>query len=366
MLSLNWRRAVAVTLLSNFLIASPVLGQPLFRLGVSGRPVEGGFEIESLVPDSPLLALRDSDGRILRAEQGDRIHTLNGKPFSPDLLQASQAELIDANGLVELEVLDSRTGNTLAVSAVLRRTDVEDGLAKELLEAAREEFRDVKVNEVRIDETDDKVIGVNVGDLFLTSSDEGVDWPLMTIAASLAGVDHMKSAAKEQRFEPMLPQGTYARAERIVANALAEASLHPDGDRAKAIADHAQTAVANEFRTSFEEYSKRRGKDWLEERRTWWTSGFFTFDPVTDPEMMIVEVIPTADVKLVLLRDKSTTPNQINQLTRWTPLPMSNATLYGRYYYRVKDRSGTQLFGYDPAKLVVVLSKPLDGKVLFP
>jgi hypothetical protein len=209
------------------------------------------------------------------------------------------------------------------------------------------------------------VVSVDLGTMFVPPFGSGRDSPLSRVAACQAGIDQMRLTAQANRFDKMLPSEVYVRAESIVENAAASISADSNAELAELIAENAQTAVIDEFRVAFQFYAARNGKQFREENR--YGAGFFLFRPITMPKSMTVEVIPSADVKLVLLRNPSKTPAEIDQLSGWTPLPAEDASIYGRFYYRVRNPASRQLlFGYDRNKWIVVIAKPPNGEILFP
>jgi hypothetical protein len=358
------RCVVGVISLVSFLLGNHCCGQAEFRLGIEGRPDDRGFRIESLVAGSPLLVLRGEDGQISSAEPGDSVTSLNFQQFSPEVLRAMRQDLLSSSGVVDLELLDARTGNTFVVSAILNRTDTDPQFERAFREIVREEYAGVKPIEVEISEGPDRVTGVRISDAFVPPSGEGPSSPISMLVACQAGITQLQKTARANRFEKMIPAGTYVRAEKIIENAITEVSLNPNGEHALTIAENAQEAVIDEVRASFEGYAQRNGKEWRE--RGTFGAGFIVFDPKTVPTGMTVEVIPSADIKLVLLRDPRKTDADLDQLSGWTPLPLTEASLYGRFYFRLRNPQSSQLlFGYQKQKLVVVRQRPANGEVLF-
>jgi len=340
---------------------------PAFRLGISGQPVDGdGFEIESLAQGSALQFLKDDKGQILTATPGDRVLTLNGDSFSPDALQAKQQDLLKSNGVVDLVLFDAQTGQQGTFTAVLRRADL-GRLGDRFRNIVRQDYEGVENAKLSISEKPESVIALNLESVFAPRSETPATpapTPLSMIATAQAGVDYMRAAARKQNFQQMVPQGTYDRADSILENAVAVVSLNPEGEQSAAIAKHAQEAVATEFRTSFECYASLNRKRFLEESTYGAT---FVFRPLTRPPLMTVEVIPSADVKLILLANPNTADGDIDQLSAWTPLPTDKASLYGRFFYRVRNpNTGDLVFGYQRSKFIVIIRSPTSGEILFP
>jgi hypothetical protein len=66
------------------------------------------------------------------------------------------------------------------------------------------------------------------------------------------------------------------------------------------------------------------------------------------------------------LTDPPKTPQEIDRLTWWDPLPVEGASIYGRFFYRLKNHAGDFVTHYDQTKYKVINSRPPDGEILFP
>jgi hypothetical protein len=368
------RRVKAAMTLVVWLLAGVSFAEPEFRLGIDGRPAgNDGFLIQKMSPSSALLSLRDKDGQFLRAEPGDRVLTLDQRPFSPELLRTMQNDLVTRNGVVDIDLVDGRTGNTNQFSAVLRRADVDPRLGIDFRSIVREDFGDLKPEVVDVREGPDELTGYNFRRVFAASSGIQEETPLTTLAACQAGINQMQDSAKAKGFEQMLPFGVYARAEIILENAVAEVRRNPNSAQSNAIAQSAVEAVIDEFVSAVQNYAKSVGKKFTEPRLVTESYMSISFRPVTLPQGMTVEVLGSGDLKLVQGLDKNTkvmlntlSPEQVDQLTLWRPLPSENAKARGNYIYRLRDPVTRQLLSRNLLKnWIRITARPANGEILF-
>jgi hypothetical protein len=266
-------------------------GQAEFKLGIEGTPAgDQGFIIDALRPGSSMLSLRNSEGGFSHAEPKDRVLAINQQPFSRELLQAIAADLATNCGIVNLELVDFRTGNTHELSAVLRRNDVNLQLRRGFAELVREEPPNPDAKQFSVGERDGVLVGINLEPSFMPEARTEKPSPLSILIACQTGMDRMRISGAANQFEQMISPSVYARATAILDNALAEVALNPEGEHAQSVAENAHAAVLDEFRVSFQSYAQKHGWGWKEESRR--AVAFFRFKPITAPPGLTVEVIP--------------------------------------------------------------------------
>ena len=341
-----------------------------FRIGIGGQQLGGqGYRIHDLLDGSSLLAPRSETGAIETVKPGELVVELNGKPFSPILLDQIRDDLIKTNGLAKLQLWDPRTRQKHRYSVVLNRTDVSKQMFDDFRKTVREEYADNQSpGELRLLESAESISLRNFSTAFFPppgTSLVGEQSPsaLSILAGCQLGIDRLMTSAREREFEHIIPKQTFARAEAILKNAYGEVGLRPDSEQSKNISLSAQQAIIDEFMTAINVYAKQQGLEVL--MLTSRPMLDIRFRVVTRPDGMIVEVIPRADVRLYQKRKPKTTEQEIDRLSAWTPLPDIDAFLYGRYYYRLRKPTRELLFGYHPDKYVVVLRPPPENKLLF-
>ncbi|MBX3434150.1 MAG: hypothetical protein KF847_12580 [Pirellulales bacterium] len=350
-------------LLWNMALAGNGYSQAQFRLQASGELTsDQGLVIRQITPRSPLARIRKADGAVVSAKPGDRVVAVNERPFSPDLLRSMSPELILKSGVVELQLVDSRTDRATQYSAVLRREDVDRELLSKMVAAIREETAELPAGKVEVSEDAETVTIAGLHAALFPRTGNFEPTPLSNLVSCQAGLDALRSPANAEGVKRMISPDAFARAGVILENALAEVSQNPEGEQGKIISDNACEAILDELWASIGAYANRQGKQ-VHQRKSY-GSGMLRFRPVTDPMGCTVEVIPRADVRLILLRNPGKS-NEIDLLAAWTPLPTPEAALYGRYYFRLRKSDGALHFGYRADKSVVVTAAPPSGEILF-